>query len=934
MGFLCTQACTQRRTQILDGLGTGHSTAPILTFLHICQQNERNQKKLPHNVKIFCYTNNVATSAIGLNTRNNLETQMKHATTPASADNTNTSANLDPSSLVVDLLEMDPPSLESSFDDDFTCEEIPSTGPVYIDQGKVTVAPVPAYAIREEVALASLGLTPICAALAGIRFEDKTPVPTVRSSGGLYHPPALALNLESSDRLVVTASALEAVCGDAHALACVSLSGPFDGLPSGLLPLLGDRTLVLLRNSGKGSGNQALYQLEKAVLESSPNTVMLMTACPSPKVLKIKKDEDDEDVVVTLGMWLRARGIGAINSLFSSKIREEKSPLRAAGGYDALGFRGKECVIFSRSRDVIVPLSRMELKDPIALAMAVGASYIKNNHVTVSDKGAKFIDAQSLGMEIIEACEPLDAFDGKNVFGAGVWRNAAGKLVVNTRKAFLLDGTLAKRVDGRDIYIAARDLGITPETVPATSAEARKAFDVFNDYNYETRGGALLSFGSTMDTYLCGANDVRPITFEYGLPGCGKSTICNFKKSLLGDACDHLVGTSEAHLRGMNQLNALGLFLDESEEDDAGESKRVFNFAHKSYSGGNEGKGSAPGQDGPITYTIRSAVHFTANKLPSLTPANISRMVCIKYLPKSRGDYTPSDLIPNPRALRFPEAEALGKRLFMRMLQSDKRNRHNKKMIEDCIETKSTRAPMTLAPAIASAYTALHDDELTPKTAAAWLRQFDIAEAISDIEAAQSGKQIIDHLAYRPSLRAVNGESYLISKLWEMASNGDKKSDAALAVMGMSVHRGEKLDDIEVHLFPSRQGLKDLFVGTEWSKGNLGKMLCDDPRTSSTQSEKKERLAARDAIGGDAERTTGERYITLEWQIPKTETLDDRIYRARARAAELEAEAESIIATIHALEDQKVRVAASIAKAEAAPNAPPKAVIEGWFPKV
>lgn len=523
-----------------------------------------------------------------------LETQMRIATTPALNGNTNTPANPIPSSLESDLLEVAPTSLVDPLEDDFTCDDIPETGPVFVNKGKVTVSPVPAYAIRQEVALAAIGLTSICAALAGIRFDDKTPVPAARSSGGLYHPPALTLNLQSSDRLVVTASVLEAVCGDAHALPCVSLANHFGGIPSGLLPLLGDRALVLLRDSGKGLGNQALYELQKAIKEASPETVVLMCACPSAKLLKIKKDEDDEDPVVTLGMWIRARGIGTVNSLFSSAIRKEKSPLRSAGGYDALGFRGKDCVVFSRSRDIIVSLNRMELKDENSLSMAAGVAYVKRNHTIVGEKGKESTDTRALGLEIIESCEPLGQFDGKSVFGAGVWRNAAGKLVVNTRKAFLLDGTPAKRVDGRDIYIAARDLGISPETVPATAAEAAKAFDFFNGYNFATRGGALLSFGSTMDTYLCGANDVRPIVFEYGLPGCGKSTICNFKKSLLGDACDHLVGTSEAHLRGMNQLNALGLFLDESEEDDAGESKRVFNFAHKGYSGGSEGKGSAP----------------------------------------------------------------------------------------------------------------------------------------------------------------------------------------------------------------------------------------------------------------------------------------------------------------------------------------------------
>ena len=152
-----------------------------------------------------------------------------------------------------------------------------------------------------------------------------------------------------------------------------------------------------------------------------------------------------------------------------------------------------------------------------------------------------------------------------------------------------------------------------------------------------------------------------------------------------------------------------------------------------------------------------------------------------------------------------------------------------------------------------------------------------------------------------------------------MAGNGDKKADAALAVMGMSVHRSEKFDNLEVHLFPSRQGLKDLFTGTEWSKGNLGKMLCDDPRTSNTQSTGKERLtaAAKEAVGEDAKRTAGERYITLDWRVQKTETVDERLARVHARMAELEAETTLLAATIHSIHVEKARIAAT-AKATAA----------------
>ena len=113
--------------------------------------------------------------------------------------------------------------------------------------------------------------------------------------------------------------------------------------------------------------------------------------------------------------------------------------------------------------------------------------------------------------------------------------------------------------------------------------------------------------------------------------------------------------------------------------------------------------------------------------------------------------------------------------------------------------------------------------------------------------------------------------------------------------MGMSVQPGSYRGSMEVRFFPKRAGLRELFKGTEWQTEDLTRALLNDPRTDNKLSTKTAELRVESArlkaqgvqtfkpVGDDANRTTGERFVSLTLEeIDEAE--EARIVRAAAIA--------------------------------------------------
>ena len=784
--------------------------------------------------------------------------------------------------------------------DDGGCQLIPSSSVNVSPDGTVMVETVPAYKNHEEAALRKIGIDSIAAAVAGITFDGDVPIPRASFQGGLYQPPGFKSNLAFEDRLLVAASMLDAVAADAQGLPCVALAAASAGVPEGLLKLLGDRTLVLVRDGTKSAGNDAIRALEKAFKAAKPNLPMVVVTCPSAESFKLKEGEE-----VTLGLWLKQRSSAVVSSSISKKVREkrdENSRSRTSGGFVPLGFSGDNCTIFSLSRNKIIDLSPNDLNKWSSMANAVGAGFLRSNYLKVSaETKSETIDTLALGLDISARCQELGDFRRDHVFGDGVWRNSEGKLVINSKIAFHPDGSLAKRLDGDAIYVAGRDLGITPDTPAATAEEAQTAFSFYERYTYTKRGDALKTFGHTVNTYTAGSNEWRGWLLLTGLPSGGKSTLMLYSKSLLGEACDAVVGGSEAGMRQGGGMSSLGWFWDEaeSEEGGQGEFRKMMANLRKAAKGGVEKRGSSPGN--VVEHAIKAQAMLASNKFPDLKASEVTRMFVVKLDKFTEKGLKTHPLVPNPKAARILAAEEMGRKLFMRMIRSNDRYLLNLEQVKTALASDS-RASDTLAPCIAASFTALHDDVLNSETAAAWLANFDFAEDLANIEEAQRSTGIIEHISHMqvpPKCLAHGTLPCTMLDLWHSARQGEgiakANSIAALAVMGMSVQPGSYRGSMEVRFFPKRAGLRELFKGTEWQNEDLTRALLNDPRTDNKLSTKTAELRVESArlkaqgaqsfkpVGGDENRTTGERFVSLTLEeIDEAE--EARIVRAAAIA--------------------------------------------------
>lgn len=760
------------------------------------------------------------------------------------------------------------------------CQAIRPSSINVLPNGTVQVQVGATYSGREEAALRKIGIDSIAAMVAGITFENGAPTPRPSFEGGLYQPPGFKSNLAYEDRLMVATTMLDAVVADAKGLPCVALAAASTGVPEGLMKLLGDRTLVLVRDSTKSVGNDALRALEKAFKAAMPNAPMVVVVCPSAASFKLQEGEE-----VTLIVWLKQRSAPVVSSSIAKKVRnqrDETNRAKVGGGFIPLGWSGSACTVFSLSRNKIIDLSPNDLKSWTALGGAIGSKFLRSNYLKVSaETQSQTIDTLSIGLDILARCDEIGDYQRDYVFGDGVWRNTEGKLIINSKICFHPDGTLAKRIDGDAIYVAGRDLGITPDTPSATIEEAQTAFSFYERYSYTKRGDALKIFGHVCHTFTAGANAWRSWCFLTGMPSGGKSTVMLYSQSLLGRACDAVLGGSEAGMRHSGGMSSLGWIWDEAEPEEGGESefRKMMSNIRKGVKGGIEKRGSAGGT--AVQHAIKSQAMIAANKFPDLKKSEVSRMFSVYLTKFTDKGLPPHALVPDPKAARFIAVEEMGRKLFMRMLRTNDRYLLNLAQVETALAADS-RASDTLAPSIAASFTALHDEVLNKETAAAWLKKFDFAEDLANIIEAQQSTGIIEHISYMqvPSKCLAHGTlPCTMLDLWHVARQGEGSGKAnaisSLAVMGMKVQAGNYRGTMEIRFFPKRAGLRELFKGTEWQHEDLTKALLNDPRTDNALSNRTAELRVESArlkaqgaqtfapVGDDASRVTGERFVSL-----------------------------------------------------------------------
>lgn len=300
-----------------------------------------------------------------------------------------------------------------------------------------------------------------------------------------------------------------------------------------------------------------------------------------------------------------------------------------------------------------------------------------------SSNGELRIKYEDTRRDLIGAASRLVRWNGlfdpmRKVRGRGAWRTATGVLVLHLGDSLWVGGEPMElgEVEG---HVYARDVDLTP---PAKDGEISVGLsDLFYEQaRLDPKDKALLPgqwllkafktwqwkrpdldpyliLGYVVCVYLGAAIKWRPSIYPIGDAASGKSSLVSLIKAVLGDRLMDLADPSGAGIYQSLGLAAIGVWVDEFEQEgeEASDNRAstVLKLARYASDGKNMVRG---GQDGvPTNYQARGTFAFTGIQPPGLKPAEVSRMAMPRLgaFPKAK----PGE--PEPKAPTLSEAEGI-----------------------------------------------------------------------------------------------------------------------------------------------------------------------------------------------------------------------------------------------------------------------------------
>lgn len=307
-----------------------------------------------------------------------------------------------------------------------------------------------------------------------------------------------------------------------------------------------------------------------------------------------------------------------------------------------------------------------------------------------SSNGELRIKYEDVRRDLIAAASRLVRWNGlfdpmRKVRGRGAWRTASGVLVLHLGDSLWIGGESVPlgEVEG---HVYARDVDLDPpaEDDRLSDALAERFFDAKLDP--KTKGlmpgqwllkafktwqwkrpdlDPYLILGYVVCVYLGAAIRWRPSIYPIGDAASGKSSLVALIKAVLGDRLMDLADPSGAGIYQSLGLAAIGVWVDEFEQEgeEASDSRAstVLKLARYASDGKNMVRG---GQDGvPTNYQARGTFAFTGIQPPGLKPAEVTRMA----MPRLNAFPEPK---PGEDELKAPELdEALGAELGRHLLR-------------------------------------------------------------------------------------------------------------------------------------------------------------------------------------------------------------------------------------------------------------------------
>lgn len=499
------------------------------------------------------------------------------------------------------------------------------------------------------------------------------------------------------------------------------------------------------------------------------------------------------------------------------------------GGFEALGMAGNSFAVFSLLNKKVHYLRPSDLKE-MNLKALFGAAWC-DKHYTFYDAKKEMLvfDHKRLAHDILSACQEAGPYSESLERRVGVWKMNDGQLVVNGRRLWRSDGAVLEHGvhEGR-VYPVYGDAGFDLSTPEANESEVKQVLAAFNapQWIHPMAGELVLGFFGV--GIVSTALRRRPHVLMTGPAGCGKSTVLEVVRWLLGDLAYGCTGpqTMAAYYQSLGGTSKV-VVNDEFEADPTRKAcKDTFEVARMSYSlqEGDEGivRGTVTGK--AKSYRFYSPFIAAGISPGKLEPADLTRWVILEAKGKPQG----------PR-MSEQQAREIGPKLARLFISRWNVFQASEEVVRQRILDSGGDGRMadTVGTLLASYWAFVSSTPATEEDAEFLVNMLGIKERI-DVHQVSDEQQCLEALISRVSqFKVIDGpalvtRSLSIAQAIEMVCKdptGQPEVVTRLAQLGLRVAFTKGKWSLYVVNSPMHVELRKLFAGTKWATGGWSLVL-------------------------------------------------------------------------------------------------------------
>jgi hypothetical protein len=310
-------------------------------------------------------------------------------------------------------------------------------------------------------------------------------------------------------------------------------------------------------------------------------------------------------------------------------------PKAAIGGMKALGVCGNKFAVFSLLNKQVSLLGPSDLKE-MNLKAHFGAKWCEQHYTEFDPRKEDMVfNHRRLANDIISDCQAAGTYSEAFERRTGVWQMDDGQLAINGHELWHPTGEVKEHGihEGR-VYPSFGDVGFDRQTPGATDDEVNDVLGAFGSLNWVHPLASELLLGWLGVAVTAAALRRRPHVMLTGPRGCGKSTVLELAKEMLGTMCTAFTGVpTEAGLRQRLAGKPTAALIDEFEYDPTKKNCRdTLEHARSAYSlqEGDEGvvRGSVTGK--AVSFRIVSPFLVAGISPGRMEPADVSRWIVLE----------------------------------------------------------------------------------------------------------------------------------------------------------------------------------------------------------------------------------------------------------------------------------------------------------------